>query len=152
MNSSVHAVRQTLINDLKDLHAKKFSCLDFASKYKDINTKKETNGMLPDIRHVIDVYLDEETIRNEDPTYQAMQEAELIKLIGLIENNASVDQINNINFFGESGPLTAEELKIRRQKNIIFGFKLILVLLFIYYGPIYALKVINYFTGVSTQP
>ncbi len=150
MNSSTFLVKQTLINDLKELQSKKISCVDFASKYAKINTEKETNGQIPDIRNIIDIYLDEENIREEDAQYKAMQEGELSKLINLLENNATSLQIQNINFLGESVPLTSEEIKKRRLSNFIFFIKLILVLIFVFYAPVYALKLIQYITETMT--
>lgn len=147
MSNSSFAVRQTLINDLKDLQAKKITCADFSQKYDGINTDKETKGMIPDIRKVLSIYMDDEKIRTEDANYKEMQEAELEKLIELIESNASPIQIKNITFLDESEPLTVEELKRRKLNNVTFFIKAAALLAFFFGAAQFIPWLIKLITG-----
>lgn len=92
---------EEFLRDLNDLHAEKLSCEEFRSKYFD----RSSNAILADENVLIsslDHFLSDEDIRKKDSVYRDMQLSELKKLIILIENGASSEQLENIHFLSNT--------------------------------------------------
>jgi hypothetical protein len=87
-----------LAADLELLRRGRLSVTEFRARY-------QTNGgdtLFDAIAENLEHYLSDGDIRARDPAYRAMQEAELTKLIGLLESGAPAERLRRITFLASS--------------------------------------------------
>jgi hypothetical protein len=87
-----------LANDLESLAAGPVSEADFRDKYAAAESPAVLRIIWPNLEH----YLADADIRRRDPSYRAMQDAEMAKLVRLLRVGASDVELAKIHFLGRS--------------------------------------------------
>jgi hypothetical protein len=88
-----------LADDLESLQTGRLSESEFRAKCQAATVVPELLGViLPNLDH----YLDDLDIRERDPRYRVMQDAEMDKLVRLLRAGASDAELAKINFLGNS--------------------------------------------------
>jgi hypothetical protein len=63
-------------------------------------------------------YLADSDIRARDPEYRAMQNGQLLKLIGLLREGAPIVELRRVNFLGRAYPEREESLCPGRRVDV----------------------------------
>jgi hypothetical protein len=87
-----------LANDLESLAEGTVSDADFRDKYAAAESPAVLRSIWPNLEH----YLADADIRRRDPSYRAMQDGEMAKLVRLLRAGASDRELAGINFVGRS--------------------------------------------------
>lgn len=90
-----------LIADLELMANGKISPKAVESKYFSMDSLYDLPDA-PNLMGGLGHYFDDGDLRDKDPTYKAMQDGELRKLIKLLKLGASKEDIEKISFLGES--------------------------------------------------
>jgi hypothetical protein len=87
-----------LAPDLEALLEGALTVEDFRSRYQ----SRPTSTVVDAIRGNLEHYLADADIRARDPRYRTMQNGELLKLIGLLREDAPIVELRRVNFLGRA--------------------------------------------------
>jgi hypothetical protein len=87
-----------LANDLESLAAGTVSEADFRDKYAAEEAPAVLHIIWPNLEH----YLADADIRRRDPSYRAMQDTEMAKLVRLLRAGAPDAELAKVDFLGRS--------------------------------------------------
>ena len=89
---------ERLADDLESLRTGTLSASEFRAKWQSGAVAEVLDVIWQNLEH----YLADFDIRDRDPAYRAMQEAEMVKLIRLLRADTPDDGLADINFLGRS--------------------------------------------------
>jgi hypothetical protein len=88
-----------LADDLESLPTGKLSEQQFRARWQEAAVPEQLRVIWPNLEH----YLADLDIREQDPDYRAMQDAEMQKLVHLLRTGAPSVELADITFLGRSG-------------------------------------------------
>jgi hypothetical protein len=89
---------KNLASDLEALLKGALTAEDFRSRYQSSPTSAVIDAIWGNLEH----YLADADIRARDPEYRAMQNGEMLKLIGLVREDAPIVELRRVNFLGRA--------------------------------------------------
>ena len=88
----------SLADDLESLRTGKLSKREFRAKWQAAVVPELLGTIWPNLEH----YLADVDIREHDPDYRAMQDAEMDKLVWLLRADAPAVELGRVTFLGRS--------------------------------------------------